>query len=120
MTTMVGEHGQGGSGEHHRDAPYFSSFLIADARGGWVLETSARTWAARPAGDGSSISNRITLTTDWTIASPDVRPGASFDEWRSRTIRTSIADQRLAATRACIARRAPAPSATTISQVVAT
>jgi secernin len=120
MTTALGEHGQGGSGEHHHDAPYFSSFLIADARGGWLLETSARTWAARPVGDGASISNRVTLTTDWTTASTDVVPGANFDEWRSRTIRTSIADQRLAATRACVARRSLRPSTATIPDVIAT
>ena len=109
MTTALATHGQGGSGEHHHDAPYFSSFLIADANGGWVLETSARTWAARPVGDGASISNRITITNDWTVASGDVGPGANFDEWRSRTIRTSIADQRLAATHACIAAHAGRP-----------
>ena len=48
MTALLEQHGQGGSGEPHRDEPYFSSFLVADARGGWVLETSGRTWAAKP------------------------------------------------------------------------
>lgn len=107
MTAALTAHGQGGSGEHHHSEPYFSSFLIADARDGWVLETSARTWAARPVGNGAAISNRITISTDWTVASPDVAPGADFDHWRSRTIRTSIADHRLAATTACIASRSP-------------
>jgi secernin len=116
MTAALAEHGQGGSGEHDHDAPYFSSFLIADARGGWLLETSARTWAARPVGDGTSISNRVTLDTDWTVASPDVAPGTSFDAWRSRRIRTSIADHRLAATRSCVARGASAA----VADVVAT
>jgi hypothetical protein len=105
ITAALVAHGQGGSGEQHDDEPYFSSFLVADARGGWVLETSARTWAARPVGDGSSISNRISLATDWTVASPDVEAGASFDAWRAPGFPTSIADHRLAATRACVARR---------------
>jgi dipeptidase len=109
MTAALAEHGQGGSGEHGRVEPYFSSFMIADARGGWVLETSARTWAARPVGDGSAISNRISISSDWTKASADVAPGADFDHWRSRTIRTSIADHRLAATGACVARRSTSP-----------
>ena len=120
MTHAIAEHGQGGSGEHGYDAPYFSSFLVADARGGWVLETSARTWVARPVGDGSSISNRLTLTTDWTRASDDVGRGTNFDAWRSPTIRTTFADHRLAATRACVARRAGASVATTIADLVAT
>jgi secernin len=115
MTAALTEHGQGGNGEQGHPSPYFSSFLIVDAHGGWLLETSARTWAARPVGAGAAISNRITLTTDWTMASPDVQPGSTFDHWRSRTIRTSIADHRLATTRACIARR-PA----SIADVVAT
>jgi secernin len=115
MTDAIAEHGQGGSGERGRPEPYFSSFLIADGRGGWVLETSARSWAARPVGNGSSISNRISLGADWTVASSDVTPGTDFDQWRSRTIRTSIADHRLAATRACIARRRSGPVDTTTS-----
>ena len=119
MTAALAEHGQGGSGERDHREPYFSSFLIADARRGWQLETSARTWAARPVGDGAAISNRISITTDWTKASADVAPGADFDHWRSRTIRTSIADHRLTATRACFAGRSPA-DAPTVAGVVAT
>src|SRR5436190_1352043 len=68
ITSALTEHGQGGSGEPGEDAPYFSSFLVVEARGGWVIETSARTWAARPVGDGSSISNRIALSPDWRAA----------------------------------------------------
>jgi secernin len=105
ITGALIEHGQGGNGEPGRDSPYFSSFLVVDARGGWIIETSARTWAARPVGDGSSISNRISLTTDWTIASADVPAGADFDRWRSPTIPTALADGRLAATGTCVARR---------------
>ena len=120
ITDALAEHGQGGSGQHDQDDPYFSSFLIADAHGGWVLETSARTWAARPLGDGSSISNRVSLTTDWTIASPDVEPGTDFDRWRSPKIPTSIADHRLASTRACIARRPLPHDRDTVAAVAAT
>jgi secernin len=115
MTAALRVHGQGGSGQHGRSDPYFSSFLIADARSGWVLETSGRTWAARPVGEGAAISNRISLTTDWTIASPDVAPGTNFDHWRSPTVPTSIADHRLAATHACVTRRGAS-----IADVVAT
>jgi hypothetical protein len=104
ITALLAEHGQGGSGEHERDEPYFSSFLVADERGGWILETSGRTWAARPTGRGAAISNRLTLDVDWTRASDDVAAGRSFDEWRSTGVPTSIADHRLAATRATVAR----------------
>jgi len=108
ITALLGEHGQGGSGEEHADEPYFSSFLVADPCGAWVLETSARTWAARPVDDGAAISNRVTLGRDWTRASVDVAPGADFDRWREPTAPTGIADHRLAATRATVATGAAA------------
>ena len=120
ITSALREHGQGGSGEPGHDAPYFSSFLVVDARGGWVIETSARTWAARPVGDGSAISNRISLSTDWTLASEHVAPGADFDLLRSPAIPTGIADHRLASTRACVARRSSASGRDAIANVVAT
>jgi dipeptidase len=120
ITAALEAHGQGGSGEPGTDEPYFSSFLVVDARGGWTLETSGRTWAARPVHDGTSISNRVSLTTDWTRASGDVEPGDDFDRRRSPDTPTWIADNRLAATRACVARRTLDPSDETIADVVAT
>jgi hypothetical protein len=109
-TSLIERYGQGGSGEPHDDEPYFSSFLVADPRGGWVVETSNRTWVARPAGDGAAISNRVSLTTDWLRASPDVAAGTNFDSYREPAMPTGVADHRLAVTSACVAR---GPLATT-------
>lgn len=117
ITTLLGAHGQGGSGEEDPPDPYWSSFLIADAGRAWVLETSGRTWAARPVDDGAAISNRITLGTDWTRASADVPAGADFGSWRNPLTPTGIADHRLAATRQCVATGA---GALTAADVVAT
>lgn len=103
MTALLEQHGQGGSGEPHRDEPYFSSFLLADPDGGFVLETSNRTWAARPIGAGAAVSNRISLGTDWTRASADVAANTDFDTYRWRRMPTAIADPRLAVTRAAVA-----------------
>jgi secernin len=103
MTTLLERHGQGGSGELDHDEPYWSSFLVADPDGAWVLETSGRTWAARPVENGTSISNRLTLHTDWARASADVHPGTDFDAWRDPQMPTGVADHRLAVTRACVA-----------------
>lgn len=102
LTALLEAHGQGGSGEHDHDEPYFSSFLIVDATGGWVVETSARTWAAKPVGRGAAISNRISLGTDWERASADVAPGRDFQDWRDPLAPTAIADLRLDATNACV------------------
>jgi hypothetical protein len=106
MTDLITQFGQGGSGERDHDEPYDSSFLIADRGGGWILETCDRTWAARPIGTGAAISNRISLERDWTLASADVPPGTDFQAWRDPEVPTTIADHRLAATQACVARGA--------------
>jgi dipeptidase len=82
ITRLLDEYGQGGSGEPHQDEPYFSSFLIADPTKGWILETSNRTWAARPLTAGGAITNRISLSHDWTIASDDIAPGFDFQHLR--------------------------------------
>jgi len=102
LTDLLELYGQGGSGEQDHDEPYFSSFLLADRHGGWVVETSARTWAAKPVGRGAAISNRISLGCDWVRASADVAPGRDFQDWRDPKAPTAIADLRLDATRACV------------------
>lgn len=117
ITRLLEIHGQGGSGEQDPPDPYWSSFLVADARGAWVLETSGRTWAARRAEDGAAISNRISLRADWTRASSDIPPGTDFDRWRHARTPTGIADHRLAATRQRVATGA---AAVTPADVVAT
>jgi len=102
MTNLLEQHGQGGSGEPHRFEAYFSSFLVADAGGGWVLETSGRTWAAKPVAQGAAISNRVTIGRDWTRGSADLAADADFDSFRRPGVPTEITDGRLATTRRAI------------------
>jgi secernin len=120
LTTLLEAHGQGGSGEQEHDEPYFSSFLISDPHGGWIVETSQRTWAAKPVGPGVAISNRISLATDWTRASADVCAGQSFQDWRDPKAPTGIADGRLAATDACVAQGFASRNAVGPREMVAT
>ena len=63
MTALLERHGQGGVGDEVNGVAYWSSFLIADPVSAWVLETSGRSWAARPVDRGGAISNRLTLRT---------------------------------------------------------
>lgn len=58
---LLERYGQGGSGYVDRDHPYWSSFLIADADDGWVLETSGRDWASEQVGRTRATSNRTTI-----------------------------------------------------------
>ncbi len=103
ITSLLEEHGQGGVCDLTTGESYFSSFLICDARSGWVLETSGRSWAARPIIGSAAISNRITIRTDWTRASADVERGYDWDERRHPRAPTEHADVRLAASNACLA-----------------
>jgi hypothetical protein len=82
MTSLLELHGQGGSGERDHEKPYFSSFLIADAKRAFVLETSARSWHAAPVRGGTAISNRIGV-------------GSEFEPWRDPVAPTAFADRRL-------------------------
>lgn len=102
MTRLLAAHGQGGECTQTGDA-YFSSFLIGDPRSAWVLETSGRSWVAKPVEGSAAISNRITIRTDWTRASPDIEPGTDFDTFRHPNSPTGHADRRLAASKACLA-----------------
>jgi secernin len=99
MTGLLQRHGQGGVGDAVNMVAYWSSFLIADSTSAWVLETSGRSWAARPVDRGDAISNRLTLRRDWTRSSPGVLPGTDLDDWRDPKTPTGFADGRLAASR---------------------
>jgi len=60
---LMAAHGQGGGcGHEHRDFRYYSSFLMADPTGAYVLETAgAGRWAAERITGAWSISNALTL-----------------------------------------------------------
>jgi hypothetical protein len=58
---LLERYGQGGSGHHGVDRPYWSSFLIADRDESWVVETSGSTWAAEKVRRTRAISNRTTI-----------------------------------------------------------
>lgn len=115
MVQLLETHGQGGSCQRNADEPYDSSFLIADARGGWVLETYGRRWAATPIDAGTSISNRYSIGDAWTRASADVPAGTSTHDWHDPRVDLRRADHRLAATRRCVAHTDGLDPATVVS-----
>jgi len=73
---LIERYGQGGSGFVHVDWPYHNSFLIADPSEAWLLETSARNWAARRIERCGAATNHVTIATDWTTLSADCRDHA--------------------------------------------
>jgi secernin len=110
VTGLLRRYGQGGVADATAGEPYFSSFLFADPRDAFVLETSGRTFAARRVQGAAAISNRLTLRRDFEIASPDVPEGSDFDAWRSPLAPTGHADVRLAASEAFLSCTGGRPS----------
>lgn len=81
MTALLERHGQGGSGHAHLEWPYHNGFLVADPRGGWILETSDRHWVARRVQEVDHISNGLSVGTEWERGSPDVTEFAVAQGW---------------------------------------
>jgi secernin len=97
LIELLTTHGQGGVADAAHGEAYDSSFLIADARDAFVLDTSGQTYAVAPFFGGTAISNRFTVGTRWTKASPELDPGDDFDRFRNKDAPTDSADVRRAA-----------------------
>lgn len=81
MTRLIEMHGQGGSGYGDKDWPYHNSFLIADRRAAFLLETSDKRWAVREITSVGSASNHLTISDDWTAVSADLIEHALDRGW---------------------------------------
>jgi secernin len=77
ITTLLDEYGQGGNCGFDHAFYYDNSFLIADPREGYILETSGRRWVAKRIEDRASISNRLSIHTEHTLRG-DVVEGFDF------------------------------------------
>jgi secernin len=74
MIDLLEKYGQSGDCEYAGDwgkANYHNSYIIADPREAWVLETAGRYWAAKHLTKGVfSISNIYLIEHDWDEAHP--------------------------------------------------
>lgn len=84
IASLVEKYGQFGSGMPGQglDGAYENSFLIADPREVWILETAGTRWIAKRQEKGvASISNTLSLTSQWDLASPDLAKYAQQKGW---------------------------------------
>ncbi len=76
LTTIVDlleKHGQGGQCSYNvigRD--YHNSFIIADSKEAWVLETADKYWIAEKVKDIRTISNSLTIGSKYDLIHPDL------------------------------------------------
>ncbi|MEQ1586706.1 MAG: C69 family dipeptidase [Cyclobacteriaceae bacterium] len=62
ITTLLEQYGQDANGGYkNKNFYYHNSFLVADAKSAWVLETAGREWATEKVKDIRSISNKLSI-----------------------------------------------------------
>jgi dipeptidase len=66
ITELLGKHGQDACGGYkNKDFFYHNSFIIADYREAFILETAGKSWASKKIEKFGSISNGLGITTDF-------------------------------------------------------
>jgi len=81
ITGLLAEYGQGGNCGFQHKLFYHNSFLMADPDEAWVFETAGRHWAAKKLDGVYTISNGITIGSDWDLASPNLVDNAIKKGW---------------------------------------
>lgn len=81
ITGLLEEYGQGGNCGFAKPFTYHNSFLIADPRSAWVLETAGPYWAAKKVKDVYAISNCLTIGNDYDKCHPDLVKRAVDKGW---------------------------------------
>jgi dipeptidase len=89
ITDYLQRYGQGGpAGFRDKNFRYDNSFLIADANGGWQLETAGQFWVAKKLNQNNpviAISNDLSIGCDYTLCSdslPDLARKSGY--WNGR------------------------------------
>jgi dipeptidase len=81
ITSLLEQYGQGGNCGFAHEMYYDNSYIIADTKEAWVLETVGRQWVAEKVKDVRSISNILTIDKQWDLASADVVNFAVDQGW---------------------------------------
>ncbi len=81
IADLLTKHGQGGNCGFLHPFYYHNSFLIADTKDAWVLETASSHWAAEHVRGIRTISNALSITNHWDLASADLVHHAVEKGW---------------------------------------
>jgi len=93
ITALLEKYGQGGRcGHEHAKFTYHNSFIVADRRQAFVLETAGRKWAVEPVRGARTISNGLTIPDFQSKHSDIIKThfsGCRLREVRTRTLAES-------------------------------
>lgn len=81
ITELLSKYGQGGNCGFEKPFTYHNSFLITDSREAWVLETAGKYWAAQKVSGIRTISNGLTISSDYDRSHPDLVKHAVEKGW---------------------------------------
>jgi len=81
MTTLLERHGQGGDCGHLHRFYYNNSFIAADPREAYVLETVGRWWVVKRVDGARSLSNALSIGADYDACAPDLADHARASGW---------------------------------------
>jgi secernin len=81
IVQLLEMYGQGGNCGYEKPFTYHNSFLIADRTSAWVLETAGEYWAALQVKDVYSISNRLSIGSNFDLAHPQLISHAIEKGW---------------------------------------
>lgn len=82
IVQLISDHGQGGlCGYRDRKMSYHNSYIIADKKEAWVLESAAHLWVAKQIDNYYSISNGLTIGEEYDLSHPDLISTAQKHNW---------------------------------------
>jgi secernin len=81
ITSLLEKYGQGGNCGLTHEFVYHNSFMLADPAEAWVLETAGPHWAAKKVVGFYAISNRLTIGSEWDLASQNLVQHAVEMKW---------------------------------------
>ncbi|MGB9775917.1 MAG: C69 family dipeptidase [Anaerolineae bacterium] len=81
IVQLLEAYGQGGNCGFRHKTYYHNAYIIADPQEAWVLETVGKQWAAERVQDVRTISNGLTIGSEWDEASPGLVEYAVKKGW---------------------------------------
>ena len=78
MIQLLETYGQGGNCGFDHEFYYDNSFLAADPKEAYIMETSGKNYAVKKIKDKNAISNRLSIGKDHFLRSSSVKPNDDF------------------------------------------